>query len=60
LIQQDLAREEENEFAWQIKFIIFPIIEEKVFFTEGLRTREPATYFDGFQSFLLETKNPSE
>ncbi len=60
LIQQDLTREEENEFAWQIKFIIFPITGEKVFFTEGFRTREPATYFDGFQSFLLETKNPSE
>ncbi len=60
LIQQDLTREEENEFAWQIKFIIFPITGEKVLFTEGFRTREPVTYFDGFQSFLLETKNSSE
>jgi hypothetical protein len=60
LIQQDLTREEGNEFAWQIKFIIFPITGEKVLFTEGFRTREPVTYFDGFQSFLLETKNSSE
>ena len=47
-------------FGWQIKFIIFPIPKGMVYLTEGFRTWEKKTYFDGFQSFLLESKHVSE
>jgi len=47
-------------FGWQIKFIIFPISKGMVYLTEGFRTWEKKTYFDGFQSFLLESKHVSE
>ena len=47
-------------FGWQIKFIIFPISKGMVYLTEGFRTWEKETYFDGFQSFLLESKHVSE
>ena len=46
-----------TRFGWQIKFIIFPIKKGKVLFTEGFRTKEPVTFFDGFQSFILESKD---
>ena len=60
VVEPDLYNERGVEFVWQIKFIIFPIQRGKILFTEGFRTWERETYFDGFQSFLLETKNPSE
>ena len=60
VVEPDIYKEKGVEFVWQIKFIIFPIQRGKILFTEGFRTWERETYFDGFQSFLLETKNPSE
>ena len=60
MVEPDLYNERGVEFVLQIKFIIFPIQRGKILFTEGFRTWERETYFDGFQSFLLETKNPSE
>ena len=59
-VEPDFYKEKGVEFVWQIKFIIFPILRGKIFFTEGFRTWEKKTYFDGFQSFLLESKHVSE
>ncbi len=58
--EPDLLNERGVEFIWQIKFIIFPIPKGMVYLTEGFRTWEKKTYFDGFQSFLLESKHVSE
>ena len=47
-------------FAWQIKFIILPIAREKTLYSEGFRTRERMTHFDGFQSFILEAQETND
>ena len=59
-VEPDFFKEKGVEFVWQIKFIIFPIPKGMVYLTEGFRTWEKKTYFDGFQSFLLESKHVSE
>ena len=59
-VEPDIYKEKGVEFVWQIKFIIFPIPKGKIYITEGFRTWEKKTYFDGFQSFLLESKHVSE
>ena len=59
-VEPDVYKEKGVEFVWQIKFMIFPIPKGKIHITEGFRTWEKKTYFDGFQSFLLESKLVSE
>jgi hypothetical protein len=59
-VEPDIYQEKGVEFVWQIKFMIFPVPKGKMYFSEGFRTWEKKTYFDGFQSFLLESKHVSE
>jgi hypothetical protein len=59
-IQTNRLRDEGSAFSWHIKFIITPVTGEKILFSEGFRTQEPITHFDGFQSFILETQETSD
>lgn len=54
LIQPDEFEKEGTEFIWEIRFMIYPVQKGEIIFTEGFRTQEPVSHFDGFQSFLLQ------
>ena len=50
-------RPEEDDFTWELVFTIYPVPKGNLTFKTGLRSQSPVGHFDGFQSFILESKD---
>jgi hypothetical protein len=58
-LQPNDAESEETEFTWELVFTIYPVPKDNLEFKVGLRSQSPVGHFDGFQSFILESKDPN-
>jgi len=52
-----LIQPKRTDFTWELVFTIYPVPKGNLDFKTGLRSQSPVGHFDGFQSFILESKD---